>query len=213
MKKKRISFHSSKSGGQADAVSLGGHPALDLLNTVARENGALVDAFETDEDVLAWLAQRGWSAPSGYKPGRSFALLVAARGLRETIREILETVKVEKKPDLQPLNLFLAQASFQLELSANRRHGIKLERKLIGASPYLTLWPIAEAAAELIAHGDLRLVRRCEDEVCVLWFYDRTRSHLRRWCSAETCGNRNKVRSFRERQKAAPPTETRQRGG
>ncbi|MDX3854896.1 CGNR zinc finger domain-containing protein [Streptomyces sp. AK02-01A] len=35
----------------------------------------------------------------------------------------------------------------------------------------------------------------------LLWFYDRTKSHRRRWwwCSMETCGNRTKVRARRSR--------------
>jgi predicted RNA-binding Zn ribbon-like protein len=42
-------------------------------------------------------------------------------------------------------------------------------------------------------------VRRCEGVDCVLWFYDRTKAHRRRWCSMEGCGNRAKVARFRSR--------------
>jgi predicted RNA-binding Zn ribbon-like protein len=30
-------------------------------------------------------------------------------------------------------------------------------------------------------------------------FYDRTKSHKRRWCSMALCGNRHKVAEFRKR--------------
>jgi len=33
-----------------------------------------------------------------------------------------------------------------------------------------------------------------------MWFYDRTKSHRRRWCSMALCGNRAKARAHRERQ-------------
>jgi predicted RNA-binding Zn ribbon-like protein len=51
--------------------------------------------------------------------------------------------------------------------------------------------------SKLIAPGDLALIRKCESDKCVLWFYDTTKGHKRRWCSMATCGNRHKIRKFR----------------
>jgi predicted RNA-binding Zn ribbon-like protein len=39
----------------------------------------------------------------------------------------------------------------------------------------------------------------CDDPTCSEVFYDRSRNRSGRWCSMATCGNRNKVRAFRER--------------
>jgi len=61
------------------------------------------------------------------------------------------------------------------------------------------LAPLAEQAGELIATGDFTLVRQCEHSECILWFYDRTKSHRRRWCSMALCGNRHKVAEHRKR--------------
>ena len=61
------------------------------------------------------------------------------------------------------------------------------------------LGPVAEAAAQLLADGDFALVRQCEHPDCILWFYDRTKSHRRRWCSMAQCGNRYKAAQFRKR--------------
>ena len=58
---------------------------------------------------------------------------------------------------------------------------------------------MAELAAELVVSGDFELIRKCESDECVLWFYDRTKSHRRRWCSMAACGNRHKVAAYRER--------------
>jgi predicted RNA-binding Zn ribbon-like protein len=63
------------------------------------------------------------------------------------------------------------------------------------------LMPIGEAIARLLVEGDFDLVRQCESTDCTLWFYDRTKSHHRRWCSMSMCGNRAKVAAFRARQK------------
>jgi len=48
--------------------------------------------------------------------------------------------------------------------------------------------------------GHLKL---CAADDCRAVFYDRSKNHSGRWCSMEVCGNRAKVRAWRERQKAA----------
>jgi predicted RNA-binding Zn ribbon-like protein len=61
------------------------------------------------------------------------------------------------------------------------------------------LGPVAEAVAQLLAEGNFALVKQCEHPDCILWFYDRTKSHKRRWCSMAQCGNRYKAAQFRKR--------------
>jgi hypothetical protein len=50
--------------------------------------------------------------------------------------------------------------------------------------------------------GEWQRLRGCSDPTCLSVFYDRSRNHSGKWCSMSSCGNRNKVRSFRERSKA-----------
>jgi predicted RNA-binding Zn ribbon-like protein len=45
--------------------------------------------------------------------------------------------------------------------------------------------------------------RTCADPGCTGIFYDASKNHSRKWCSMQTCGNRNKVRSFRQRERSA----------
>ncbi len=59
---------------------------------------------------------------------------------------------------------------------------------------------IARSAAELLATGDLSLVKTCEGGGCILLFYDTTKSHTRRWCSMAGCGNREKAAAHYRRQ-------------
>ena len=47
--------------------------------------------------------------------------------------------------------------------------------------------------------GSWHRFRLCADPTCTTVFYDRSKNHSARWCSMQTCGNRNKVRAFRER--------------
>ena len=52
--------------------------------------------------------------------------------------------------------------------------------------------------------GRFEHLKLCAAEDCRAVFYDRSKNHSGRWCSMEVCGNRAKVRAWRERQKAAP---------
>jgi predicted RNA-binding Zn ribbon-like protein len=45
----------------------------------------------------------------------------------------------------------------------------------------------------------------CGSPTCRSVFYDRSKNHSGKWCSMQTCGNRAKVRAFRERQTASKP--------
>jgi predicted RNA-binding Zn ribbon-like protein len=74
-------------------------------------------------------------------------------------------------------------------------------RRVTAVAAILT--PVAEAFAALFAEGERSLVRECEAETCSLWFYDRTKAHLRRWCSMDRCGARAKAAAYRARNRDA----------
>ena len=65
--------------------------------------------------------------------------------------------------------------------------------------PEQLLWPVAESASDLLCYADLTLVKKCENPACVLFFYDTTKNHSRRWCSMSGCGNRMKVAAHYQR--------------
>jgi hypothetical protein len=44
-------------------------------------------------------------------------------------------------------------------------------------------------------------LKACASESCRSVFYDRSKNHSGRWCSMSRCGNRAKVRAWRERQR------------
>jgi len=177
-------------------LALADEPILDLLNTVALVEGQPSDALQSDNDVLAWLKQFGFAAPSAthLKPG---ALLTATRQLREMLRLLIKRRAAGKQIQPEAFNAFLAKSPSHLVLERNGLRRIYPTR-----SAEQLLAPLAEAAAELLAKADFTLVRGCESEDCILWFYDRTKSHQRRWCSMATCGNRHKVAAFRQRQQS-----------
>ncbi len=61
------------------------------------------------------------------------------------------------------------------------------------------LWRVSISAAELLTSPDLAHVRECGGENCGWMFLDNSRNRSRRWCEMRECGNRAKVRRFRQR--------------
>ena len=173
------------------------HCALDLLNTVLQVDGAPVDVLQSDDDVARWLVEAGVLATPTPRRG----LLKTSRELREVVRELVRRRQAHKRLDLAPLNAFLAQGRREPVLVQDRAGEVRLEQRFATDTAEQLLMPVALAAADLLANGDFDLVRACESDDCVLHFYDRTKSHRRRWCSMATCGNRAKVQTFRARQR------------
>ena len=180
---------------------LADHPVLDLLNTIAAPEGAPIDVLQSDADVLYWLEKASLAPSEKPAPIRTGALLNTARQLRETIRPLVLKRKSGKRIDPSALNSFLTHAASYPQL-VSTTSGVQIERHRPARTPEQLLAPLAESAAEFLATADFSLVRPCEGKDCILWFYDRTKSHRRRWCSMQVCGNRHKVESFRERQRS-----------
>jgi predicted RNA-binding Zn ribbon-like protein len=172
---------------------IAGQPALDLLNTLTLEDGALVEHLGDDAAAAAWLSRLTGAAQAPQPQ-----LAERARELREAIRAAMQARKQERPLELAPLNALLAHMHSHLVLEPGEG-GPALRRAAVGDPAWLALAPLGEAAAQLLAELDFGLVRQCEHSECVLWFHDTTKSHRRRWCSMALCGNRHKVSEFRKR--------------
>lgn len=184
---------------------LAGDLALDFLNTRMRVRGEVRDVLQTGEDVLTWLGQAGLPASKICPNARSLSLLCAARTLRENIRSLVERRKAGRRADPSVLNNFLKYAQSHLRLIWRKPDSLAIERIRQHDGPEAILAPVAEAAAVLLATANFSLVKRCEEETCVLWFSDKTKSHHRRWCSMLLCGNRHKVATYRKRRQQCLP--------
>lgn len=188
---------------EREFLMLSDHPALDFLNTEVLINGELVDFLQTDDDVLRWLARAGWPVGKITEKFQQGELLSLAGGLRAVIRGSVERRKTGTF-DSGIMNLFLYDAHSHLQLIPDKKGGLRLERQWNPETLKEVLGPLTESAAELLVSGDFEMIKRCEDAECVLWFYDHTRGHRRRWCSMARCGTRNKVAAFRQREQDTP---------
>lgn len=174
------------------------HPALDLLNTEAGSGEQYVDFWRSEDDVLRWLARCGIDVGQASDRTAGDTLLQEAKELRRIARELVERRKQGERGNPERINRYLAMMQSTPVLEWNE-DGPRLERRLPTPSPQQALGRVAESVAELLANGQFEYVRQCEHPDCVLWFYDRTKSHRRRWCSMALCGNRHKAAEFRKR--------------
>lgn len=178
---------------------LADEPVLDMLNTLATIDGVPWDFWQADADVQRWLVRLQWAEAGGIPVFDDGALLRAARELREVIRELVAARKQGQAGNPAALNGFLRKAVSHPQLLWPASGAPQLERQRKVQTAEQLLSPLAEAAANLLVAGDFNLIRRCEHPECILWFYDRTKAHKRRWCSMALCGNRHKVAEFRKR--------------
>lgn len=191
----------SKQPADSPPQFLAGDLALDFLNTRMRVGDEVLDLLQTDEDVLAWLERAGLPTSKIGPNAEPLSFLSAARALRENIRSLVEKRKAGRSGNPSVLNNFLRYAQSHPRLVWNKPRSLTIERIRQQDRPEAILAPVAEAAAALLAAADYNLVKRCEGETCVLWFSDQTKSHHRRWCSMEMCGNRHKVAAYRARRR------------
>ena len=137
------------------------------------------------------------------------ALLSQAKALRALARRlIVQRKEGGEAADPGDLNEFLHAYRSAPHLERDGDGKLILSRVRCGDTTLSLLGSAAEAVAELLIEADFSLVKQCEHPECVLWFYDRTRAHRRRWCSMALCGNRQKAARFRKRAAAtgaAPP--------
>lgn len=182
-----------------DAPMLGDHLAMDLLNTEARNDDKAVEYWHSDADVLRWLAQHNIVPAAG---GGAFAageLLAQAKALRSLAKDLISAFKAGKSSDISGLNEYLHAYHSALHLAPDNNGKLALSRIASGATIASLLGPVAEAVAQLLVEANVELVKQCEHPDCILWFYDRTKAHKRRWCSMALCGNRYKAAQFRKR--------------
>ena len=178
---------------------VGDNLAINFINTRRVVEGRLTDTLQSDSDVKAWLKRLEVPIAKGTLRFDDGVLLKGARGLREIALAAVQDRKSGRKPSLAALNRFLADAPSHAVLTTDDARNIRVTRVYGKETVEAFLAPVAEAVADLVADGDFNLVRHCEGNSCVMWFYDRTKGHRRRWCTSTGCGNRAKVAAFRAR--------------
>ena len=146
--------------------------------------------------MLAWL-KRFTANP--LPKAIAIGLLVQGRALRTLARQLILQRKEGSDVEVGELNENLRSYTCFPQLQRDDEGRLLLTHTANGETAQALLGPVAEAVAQLLVEGNFDLVKQCEHPDCILWFYDRTKAHKRRWCSMALCGNRYKAAQFRKR--------------
>jgi predicted RNA-binding Zn ribbon-like protein len=197
-----------------------GNISLDFINTLDdRPSGNLKELLNDYCSLARFSQETGILTPQQLEdscerarlaPDEAEAALRRARDLREALHDIFSAVmnkQAAPQSAVDTLNVNLHDAALHSRLvqaEADKPGGRLVWRFDDPAISFnALLWPIARAAADLLASDRLALVRACDSPTCQWLFLDTSKNHHRRWCSMKLCGNRTKVRRFYARQKNA----------
>jgi predicted RNA-binding Zn ribbon-like protein len=193
-----------------DRISLiGGHPALDFVNSVENRDAPDENNYLTSYDALVRWAARVELLPAGdanhLRLSARREKAAAARvwkdlmRLRRTMHAVFLAVArhdVPPAPALNDLNRQVTRAYAHRRLHADGDH---LHWAWDSASNDLSRveQEIVQSAAELLTGDKVGRIRKCAHDACDWLFLDTSRSGRRRWCRMEVCGNVAKVRRYR----------------
>lgn len=178
--------------------------ALDFVNTlIVDEREEPLELLRSANDLMEWASVAGLDTrkagrTSGGQDQDLFQRAICLRGELKRMAKAVSEGKRVPTSAIKAINDELSRAHGCFELSATPSGYSTAFRKDAESSPDL-LMPIAESAARLLSEGDLNLVRKCQRSACVLYFYDNSKRHGRRWCSMSACGNRAKAAAFYDR--------------
>ncbi len=187
---------------------IGGHPALDFVNTWPMGRDGRRETLPAYADLVRWargvdLVSEADAADLGRGADGKDAVRAhrQALELREALREALvgqfEDAAGAPQALLDALNRALAKRRGVLRAGLD---GVAFTGPLQKPDDLVAL--LAEQIADLVFSEQWPRVRPCEGHACVLWFVDATRNGSRRWCRTETCGARAKAASYYRRRKA-----------
>lgn len=101
---------------------------------------------------------------------------------------------------LTTLNQWLARAQAGLELIPSFEGGFRRRWNDDEQDLDRILWVSVRSLADLLLAPELERLKFCDAHDCGWLFIDASRNRSRRWCDMADCGNRAKVRRFRQKQ-------------
>jgi predicted RNA-binding Zn ribbon-like protein len=183
-----------------DGHFIGGHPVLDLTNTVfdrmyPAEDGELLN---TPSDVLTWCASAGlFDEVPPLAEAAARRLVPEVQAVREQVWAVFSAVARGETVPAEPFGALLERAGTGVRAERVQQAGAALDRFTVDrAAPqaipeFLSL--LAVQALFALPPDRIRACGRCG------WlFLDSSRGGRRRWCSMSTCGNREKARRHRQ---------------
>ncbi|MGC5016599.1 CGNR zinc finger domain-containing protein [Streptosporangium sp. DT93] len=185
-----------------DAHFIGGHPVLDLANTVFDRTlpAEDVDLLNTSADVLTWCESAGLI--DGTPPlteASERGLVPEVRAVREHAWAVFSAIADGGTVPAEPFGALLQRAGKGMRAGQVQQIDAVLDHR---TTDWAVPGAIPSALSLLVVHAVFTLpldrVRACGR--CGWLFLDSSRGGRRRWCSMSVCGNREKARRHRQGQ-------------
>jgi predicted RNA-binding Zn ribbon-like protein len=173
----------------------------DFVNSLDRrryvENGvahAGGDEIETPRLLEAWMRERGLLHRGEHVDCGDHR---AALELRKTLRDFLLNPPKHRSQAKEARQLTDASRRFPLVLAVSDKGAVELA-PVPGSN---ALGSVLGQMIGLAETGRLARLKACASDECHWIFFDRSKPANRHWCSSSICGNRQKTRAYRERQR------------
>jgi predicted RNA-binding Zn ribbon-like protein len=174
----------------------------EFVNTLDLEDEA--EQLSSPQRLRDWLAEHEL-IPSGAKLDGSD--LARAIELREALRGLLLANNGVPPRDRDVRIVDSATASSELAVRLRGAATAELEPR--GSGFDAAIGRLAAIVFEAIVDGRWERLKACPADDCHWAFYDHSRNRSGTWCEMAVCGNRSKVRAYRERRERSPQTARR----
>lgn len=166
---------------------------IDFVNTLDVDAGQ--DELNAPGALDAWLAERELTSPPAAPA--SEADHRHAIELRDALRALMLANNGEAGDEGAGEELERAARRGDLGVHFGGGGSVSLAPAAGGLDGALAalLVPVSHAVAD----GTWQRVKACREASCTWAFYDRSRNRSGVWCEMAVCGNRTKVRAYRER--------------
>jgi predicted RNA-binding Zn ribbon-like protein len=191
----------------------------EFANTLDTEDGT--DELSSPAGLTRWLRAHDLLSAADAATGSDLAL---ARELRAGLRAELRTHHgADPDPEARrALDAVTARLPLRVAFAGDRRdagdvgdaagdgdHGdsngapgwrpVTPALAAAGTGVRAGLAAVLASVVALARSGDWERLKICPADDCQWAFFDESRNRSRRWCSMEVCGNRSKLRTFRDR--------------
>lgn len=184
---------------------VGGHLALDLVNTVTARDSTPRDWLFDYSALLDWAALTGkfdeaalasLRRKAAQDPDAAAAALGHAKTLREALHAVLSALIAGKPPGARAL----ASLDSMRQAAASRSRLVPAPGR-VALAPQPGLDVIADTvlleALPLLEAPPPDRLRTCEGKNCGWLFHDTSKAGRRRWCDMAVCGQAEKQRRLR----------------
>jgi predicted RNA-binding Zn ribbon-like protein len=169
-----------------------------FVNSVDLESGE--DELTSPEALRDWFAERGLMDAADPV---SAADLRRAIHVREGLRAVLlqnNGLPLDEKR-VERLDRAAHRAAVRVRFTPGRDPELVADAGGVDGA-IARLMAIVAAAVE---HGRWERLKACPREECEWAFFDKSKNRSGRWCSMDACGNIEKAKAFRQRQRGARP--------